>query len=58
MFFKHLDTTLMVALIALLISLVIGMGIAFVGLAYHHHRRHHELLREKVGAAGGQRVTA
>jgi hypothetical protein len=24
----------------------IGMGIAFLGLAYHHHRRHHEFLRE------------
>jgi hypothetical protein len=23
---------------------VIGLGIAFVGLAYHHHRRHHEML--------------
>jgi ABC-type Fe3+ transport system permease subunit len=56
--FKHLDTTLMVALIALLLSLIVGMGIAFVGLAYHHQRRHLELVREKNGGAGGHRVTA
>lgn len=54
-FFKHLDTGLMIALVALVISLGIGMGIAFLGLAYHHHRRHHEFLREKAGAVGGQR---
>jgi len=24
---------------------VIGMGIAFLGLAYHHHRRLHEMYR-------------
>jgi multisubunit Na+/H+ antiporter MnhB subunit len=53
--FQHLDTSLMVALIALLISLGIGMGLAFVGLAYHHHRRHHEFLRDHGGVAGGQR---
>ena len=45
--FKNLDTSLMVVLIALLLSLGIGMGVAFVGLAYHHHRRHHEWLRDR-----------
>jgi hypothetical protein len=45
--FKHLDTSLMAILICLLISVGIGMGVAFVGLAYHHHRRHHEWLRDK-----------
>jgi len=45
--FKNLDTSLMVVLVTLLASLAIGMGVAFVGLAYHHHRRHHELLRDK-----------
>ena len=45
--FKNLDTSLMVVLVALLASLGIGMGVAFVGLAYHHHRRHHEWLRDK-----------
>jgi ABC-type Fe3+ transport system permease subunit len=57
-FFKHLDTSLMVAVVALLLSLVVGMGIAFVGLAYHHQRRHLEFLREKNGVAGGHRLPA
>jgi hypothetical protein len=26
---------------------LVGLGIAFFGLAYHHHRRHHEHLREQ-----------
>ena len=54
---KHIDTSLMVALIALLISLGIGLGISFLGLAYHHHRRHLELLREKPRNTSGQHVT-
>jgi multisubunit Na+/H+ antiporter MnhB subunit len=45
--FSKLDTSLMMVLIALLVSLGVGMGVAFVGLAYHHHRRHHEWLRDK-----------
>jgi len=57
-FFKHLDTTLMVAVIALLISLVIGMGIAFLGLAYHHNRRHQALLRKQAKAGRGQQPVA
>jgi ABC-type sulfate transport system permease component len=44
--FRNIDTSLMLAMVALLVSLLIGLGIAFVGLAYHHHRRHHEFLRE------------
>lgn len=30
----------------------VGLGIAFLGLAYHHHRRYHEFMREHGGAAG------
>jgi hypothetical protein len=44
--FWHMDTALMVALFGLVATLVIGLAMAFVGLAYHHHRRHHEFLRE------------
>ncbi len=33
-------------LVVLLIGLLIGIGVAFVGLAYHHERRHRERLRE------------
>jgi len=35
--------TLVICLVVLLISVLIGMGIAFLGLAYHHERRHYEL---------------
>jgi hypothetical protein len=41
--FRHLDTALMFAVVALGIGIVIGLGIAFAGLAYHHHRRYHEM---------------
>jgi len=30
------------------IVLLIGLGVAFLGLAYHHERRHHEHLRADV----------
>jgi hypothetical protein len=41
--FKHLDTALMFGVVALGIALLIGLGVAFTGLAYHHHRRHYEM---------------
>ena len=40
------SSSLMVILIILLITLMIGMGTAFLGLAFHHFRRYHEHLRE------------
>jgi putative Mn2+ efflux pump MntP len=40
--FSELDTATMVALVVLLLSVLIGLGIAFLGLAYHHERRLHE----------------
>ena len=42
---KSLDTALLLCLVVLVICVLIGLGIAFVGLAYHHHRRYHEHLR-------------
>jgi hypothetical protein len=42
--FRDIDTSLMLVLIAGLLGLGVGLGVAFVGLAYHHHRRHHEML--------------
>jgi hypothetical protein len=39
-------------LVLLVVGLVIGLGIAFIGLAYHHERRHRERLHyETRGAA-------
>ena len=31
----------------------IGLGISFLGLAYHHHRRHHELLHHQPATSAG-----
>ena len=52
-----LDKPLVFILVFLTATAVIGLGIAFLGLAYHHHRRHHEFLRDMAGAASGHRVT-
>src|SRR5438045_8288034 len=40
--FGQMDAPLMYVTILLSIALVIGLGIAFFGLAFHHHRRWHE----------------
>ena len=40
--FHKMDTPLMFITVLLSLVLVIGLGIAFLGLAYHHHRRWHE----------------
>ena len=48
---------LMVILVVLLLSLIVGLGIAFMGLAFHHERR----LREfhlHAGNAGRMQPTA
>ena len=42
--FRTLDTGLAVAFSALVLALLIGLGTAFLGLAYHHERRHREHL--------------
>jgi hypothetical protein len=41
--------TMAVILIVLLLSVLIGLGIAFLGLMYHHQRRHFELHGEHHG---------
>ena len=46
--------TLAAILIVLLLSVVIGLGIAFLGLMYHHERRHFEMHSERrVGRMEG-----
>lgn len=54
---SDMDKPLVFILVFMTSAAIIGLAIAFLGLAYHHHRRHHEFLREKGGAAEGQRVT-
>ncbi len=46
---RHPDTHLLYGspslntiLVVLLVSLCIGLGVAFIGLAFHHERRHRE----------------
>jgi multisubunit Na+/H+ antiporter MnhC subunit len=41
----QMDRPLVFALVFLTAMAVIGLGIAFLGLAYHHHRRVHEMTR-------------
>jgi hypothetical protein len=43
-------TSLMLIEVALLLALAVGLGVAFMGLAFHHHRRMHELERLHGGA--------
>jgi hypothetical protein len=52
----QMDKPLVFILVFTTATAIIGLGIAFLGLAYHHERRHHELLREKAGAADGRRI--
>src|SRR4051812_8324243 len=49
----QMDKPLVFVLVFLTIMALVGLGITFLGLAYHHYRRHHELLRHKaeLGAA-------
>ncbi len=41
---SQMDRPLIFILVFMTATAIIGLGIAFVGLAYHHHRRHHEML--------------
>lgn len=51
---RHLVYTLplILALIIAIAGIIVGLGIAFVGLAYHHERRHRERLLEQRNFAG------
>lgn len=41
----QMDNALKVCLTILILAVLIGLGITFVGLMYHHHKRFHEHLR-------------
>jgi hypothetical protein len=53
---SHLDTPLLVILIALLTTMLVGLAIAFFGLAYHHERRWWERTHPPGGEAERERV--
>jgi len=50
-------TSMTTGLWIVLIGFLVGLGIAFVGLAYHHERRHRETLRSHDFATTGRSAT-
>jgi len=52
--FRDIDSAMMIVLVVLIAALLIGLALAFIGLAFHHHRRHHEFLREHGHLHGAQ----
>jgi hypothetical protein len=54
---SQMDRPLIFILVFLTCVAVIGLGIAFFGLAYHHLRRDREFLWEKERAGSQQRTT-
>ena len=55
---SQMDKPLVFILVFMTATAIIGLGIAFVGLAYHHHRRHHEMLHLYGHGAAGKQPTA
>jgi hypothetical protein len=45
LYLGEMDRGLAIVLVVLLITLIIGLATAFIGLMYHHYRRHHEMFR-------------
>jgi hypothetical protein len=41
---SEMDRPLVFCLVFLTCVAIVGLGVTFVGLAYHHHRRYHEML--------------
>ena len=50
----QLDTPMMLIIVTLLATLLVGLGTAFVGLAYHHERRLFERQRGQAETAGSR----
>jgi hypothetical protein len=44
--------SLTLILVTLVAAILIGLGIAFLGLAYHHERRYRETLRDREHGTG------
>jgi len=54
---SKMDGPLVFILVFLTCAAIVGLGIAFVGLAYHHHRRDREHQWERERAAARERTT-
>jgi len=50
----QLDTPMMLIIVVLLGTLIVGLGTAFLGLAYHHERRHFERHGMRTGDSAGR----
>jgi hypothetical protein len=50
--FGDLDNPMKLILIILVIGVVVGISVAFLGLMYHHQRRHYEVLHRDNSHAG------
>jgi hypothetical protein len=50
---SQMDKPLVFILVFLTSVAIIGLGLAFMGLAYHHHKRHHELSLHRAGTPTG-----
>src|SRR5689334_23364984 len=57
MHLSHMDRPLIFILCFLTCAAIVGMGIAFVGLAYHHHRRERDHQWERERAMARERTT-
>src|SRR5438552_1631860 len=55
--FSQMDSSLIFTLVVLVCALLVGLGIAFVGLALHHERRRRELEHHAAAARAQQRVS-
>jgi hypothetical protein len=49
-YFHQMDTALITICVVLFCTLVVGVALAIIGLAYHHHRRHHEMFGRGTSA--------
>ncbi len=49
--FHEMDTTLIAISVVLFASLLVGICLAIIGLAYHHHRRYHEMFGTRGSGA-------
>ena len=50
--------SLLLILVVLLLALLVGVVVAFIGLALHHERRFHERLSERPNCAGERGLAA
>jgi hypothetical protein len=58
---RDLDGPMKICFTLLVVSLLIGLGITFVGLMYHHHKRFHEHLRlhgQSTPMGSGQHIAS